>query len=345
MGDPEVTGVGTGDGSRGVAGVPAHLSMATIDGVPVTDAVAPGTAGLLLKRRMQRQPALLAPGAYDALSALMIKQAGFEAMFISGSGISYSQMARPDIGLISLDQLCQVTRRVRDRLNTPLIVDADNGFGDATNVEHTVRLLERAGASAVLIDDQTFPKRAGALSGKTFVTPAMMAEKVQAAVNARAQSTTLVIARTDALPHEGIEAALARASLYKDAGADALFIDQPQSLDDYQRIAATFPDIPLVANMIEGGSSPALTAGQLSALGYGLVISSGSLVRGFAAMAERLLQVLKRDGSTAALADEMLSFSALNERLGLADIADKGRRFDPAFKLETLMASQARDVE
>lgn len=313
-----------------------RLSMATIDGVPVTDAAAPGTAGLLLKRRLRRKPALLAPGAFDALSALLVAQAGFEAMFISGSGISYTQLARPDIGLISLDQLCQVTRRVRDRLNTPLIVDADNGFGDAVNVEHTVRLLERAGASAVLIDDQTFPKRAGALSGKTFVTPATMAEKVRAAVNARREANTLVIARTDALPHEGMEAALARAHLYVEAGADALFIDQPRSLDDYRLIAQEFPDIPLVANMIEGGS-PALGAGELSELGYGLVIASGSLVRGFAAMAERLLAVLKRDGSTAALSDELLTFAALNDRLGLSQIADQGRRFDPAFRLETLM--------
>lgn len=316
-----------------------RLSMATIDGVPVTDTAAPGTSGLLLKRRLRRKPALLAPGAFDALSALMIEQAGFEAMFISGSGISYTQLARPDIGLISLDQLCQVTRRVRDRLETPLIVDADNGFGDAINVEHTVRALERAGASAVLIDDQAFPKRAGALSGKTFVTPATMAEKVRAAVNARREANTLVIARTDALPHEGLEAALSRAHLYVEAGADALFIDQPQSLDDYQRIAGEFPDTPLVANMIEGGSSPALSASELSELGYGLVIASGSLVRGFAAMAERLLAVLKRDGSTAALSDEMLTFGTLNERLGLSEIADQGRRFDPAFRLETLMSS------
>ena len=316
-----------------------RLSMATIDGVPVADAAAPGTAGLLLKRRMRRKPALLAPGAFDALSALMIAQAGFEAMFISGSGISYTQLARPDIGLISLDQLCAVTRRVRDRLETPLIVDADNGFGDAINVEHTVRLLERAGASAVLIDDQTFPKRAGALSGKTFVTPATMAEKVRAAVNARREANTLVIARTDALPHEGMEAALARAHLYVEAGADALFVDQPRSLEDYQRIAQEFPDTPLVANMIEGGS-PSLAAGELSEMGYGLVIASGSLVRGFAAMAERLLGVLKRDGSTAALSDELLTFGALNERLGLSQIADQGRRFDPAFRLETLMDAE-----
>lgn len=322
-----------------------HLSMATIDGVSVTDTAAPGTSGLLLKRRMQKKPALLAPGAYDALSALMIEQAGFEAMFISGSGISYTQLARPDIGLISLDQLCQVTRRVRDRLNTPLIVDADNGFGDALNVGHTVRSLERAGASAVLIDDQAFPKRAGALTGKTFVSPAIMAEKVRAAVNARAQSTTLVIARTDVLPHEGLEAALARASLYKDAGADALFIDQPQTLEHYRLIAEAFPDIPLVANMIEGGSSPALSAAQLSELGFGLVIASGSLVRGFAVMAERLLQVLKRDGSTAALSDDLLSFSALNARLGLDEAADKGRRFDPAFRLETLMAGKPQEPD
>lgn len=321
-----------------------RLSMATIDGVPVSDTAAPGAAGLMLKRRIRRSPALLAPGAYDALSALLIAQAGFEAMFISGSGISYTQLARPDIGLISLDQLCAVTRRVRDRLDTPLIVDADNGFGDAINVEHTVRTLERAGASAVLIDDQAFPKRAGALSGKTFVTPATMAGKVRAAVNARREANTLVIARTDALPHEGLEAALARAHLYVEAGADALFIDQPRSPEDYQRIAEEFPSIPLVANMIEGGS-PSLSAGELSELGFGLVISSGSLVRGFAAMAERVLAVLKRDGSTAAVLDELLTFGALNDRLGLSEIADQGRRFDPAFKLETLMdAGEAEDT-
>ena len=315
----------------------ARLTMATIDGVDVTDATAPGTGGLLLKRRLQRKPALLAPGAYDALSALLIEQAGFETVFISGSGISYTQLAKPDIGLISLDQLCHVTRRVRERLDMPLIVDADNGFGDAVNVEHTVRLLERAGASAVLIDDQAFPKRAGSLSGKSFVRPEIMADKIRAAVDVRRETNTLVIARTDTLPHEGLQAALDRAALYRDAGADALFIDQPQSLEDYQAIAEAFPDIPLVANMIEGGASPRLNANELSELGYGLVISSGSLVRGFAAMAEKLLAVLKRDGSTAAFEGGLLSFNELNERLDLEKIAEQGRRFDPAFKLETLM--------
>ena len=311
--------------------------MATIDGVAVSDATAPGASGLLLKRRLQKKPALLAPGAYDALSALLITQAGFETIFISGSSISYTQLAKPDIGLISLDQLCHVTRRVRERLSAPLIVDADNGFGDAVNVEHTVRSLERAGASAVLIDDQTFPKRAGSLSGKTFVRPAIMADKVRAAVNARREANTLVIARTDTLPHEGLDAALARASLYRDAGADALFIDQAQSLEDYKAIAAAFPDIPLVTNMIEGGSSPSLSAGELSDLGFSLVIASGSLVRGFTAMAEQLLAVLKRDGSTAAFQGGLLTFGALNERLELDKISEQGRRFDPAFKLETLM--------
>lgn len=314
-----------------------RLSVATIDGVAVDDASAPGTGGLMLKRRMARKPALLAPGAYDALSALLIEQAGFEAIFISGSSISYSQLAKPDIGLISLSQLSSVTRRVRERVSTPLIVDADDGFGDFRNVIHTVRSLEHAGASALLIDDQAFPKRAGSLAGKSFVRPAAMAEKVRAAANARREATTLIIARTDVLPHEGRAAALERARLYMEAGADALFIDSPQSQEDYLAIAEAFPSIPLVANMVEGGVSPARTAGELTDLGFGLVIASGSLVRGFTGMAERLLSILQRDGSTAAFGDELLTFGALNERLGLKEIADQGRRFDPAFRLETLM--------
>lgn len=314
-----------------------RLSIASVDGVTVTDAEAVGAGGVFLKARLKRKPAMLAPGAFDALSALLIEQAGFEAIFISGGAISYTQLARPDIGLISLDQLCAVTRRVRERLSTPLIVDADNGFGDHFNVVHTMRSLEHAGASAVLIDDQAFPKRSGSLAGKTFVAPSTMAEKVRAAVNARRSRHTLVIARTDALPEEGRAAALDRANLYMEAGADALFIDSAVTLADLEAIVNAFPEMPLVINMIEGGSTPALSAGQLSDMGFSLVLASGALVRGFAEMADRLLGVLKRDGATTAFADQMLTFGTLNHRLGLEDLAAQGRRFDPALRLEALI--------
>jgi 2-methylisocitrate lyase-like PEP mutase family enzyme len=282
----------------------------------------------MLKSRLSRKPALLAPGAYDALSALLVEQAGFEAIYMSGASISYTQLGRPDIGLVSANQVADVVARVRDRVEIPLLVDADTGFGNALNMQHTVRMFERAGANALQIEDQTAPKRCGHLSGKELVSAGEMAGKVKAAVDARQDAETLIIARTDAIAVEGFERALDRAALYRDAGADVLFVEAPQSLEQMSAICRAFPDTPLLANMVEGGRTPLLTCDQLSDMGFSLVISPGSMVRAHAFMAQEFLRLLRSNGTTALFRDRMLDFKQINDLLGLPALVEDGARYE-----------------
>jgi 2-methylisocitrate lyase-like PEP mutase family enzyme len=282
----------------------------------------------MLKSRLARAPALLCPGAYDALSALLVQQAGFEAIYMSGASIAYTQLGRPDVGLVSATQVADVVARVRDRVSIPLVVDADTGFGNALNVQHTMRLFERCGANAIQLEDQTAPKRCGHLAGKGVISATEMAGKIRAAVDARASDETLVIARTDAIAVEGFERALDRAALYRESGADVLFIEAPQTLDQMQAICATFPDTPLLANMVEGGRTPILTADQLSQMGFRLVISPGAMVRAHVFMAQEFLRMLKANGTTALSRDRMLDFAALQDVLGLPALMDQGAAYD-----------------
>jgi 2-methylisocitrate lyase-like PEP mutase family enzyme len=281
-----------------------------------------------LKTRLAVGPALLAPGAYDAFSALLVEQAGFEAIYMSGASISYTQIGRPDIGLMSSSQVADVIGRVADRVSIPLIVDADTGFGNALNVQHTVRVFERMGAAALQLEDQTAPKRCGHLAGKELVGAGEMVGKIKAAVDARDKEDTLIIARTDAIAVEGFEQALERASQYVEAGADVIFVEAPQTLDHMAAICATFPKTPLLANMVEGGKTPILTCDQLSDMGFRLVIAPGSMVRAHAFMAREFLSQLKVDGTTTGFRDRMLNFSQINDLLGLPELIEDGVRYE-----------------
>jgi 2-methylisocitrate lyase-like PEP mutase family enzyme len=281
-----------------------------------------------LKQRLKTRPALLAPGAYDALSALLVEQAGFEAIYMSGASISYTQIGRPDVGLMTASQVADTIGRVADRVSIPLIVDADTGFGNALNVQHTVRLFERMGAAALQLEDQTAPKRCGHLSGKELISEDEMVGKIKAAVDARKTDATLIVARTDAIAVDGFDAALTRAHAYADAGADVLFVEAPQSLNQMEGICAALPNIPLLANMVEGGRTPLKTCDELSDMGFSLVIAPGSMVRAHAFMAQGFLQQLRESGSTYGFRDKMLNFSEINELLGLPDLIETGSRYD-----------------
>jgi 2-methylisocitrate lyase-like PEP mutase family enzyme len=286
----------------------------------------------VLKDRLSKRPALLAPGAYDAFSALLVEQAGFEAIYMSGASISYTQIGRPDIGLMSSTQVADIIGRVADRVQIPLIVDADTGFGNALNVQHTVRIFERMGASALQLEDQTAPKRCGHLAGKELVTRNEMVGKIKAAVDSRAHAHTLIIARTDAIAVEGFDAALERGQAYVEAGADLIFIEAPQSLEQMKNICDAFPDTPLLANMVEGGKTPILTCEALSEMGFSLVIAPGSMVRAHAFMARDFLAQLKADGSTAGYRDKMLDFGQINELLGLPALMEAGAHYEGSRK-------------
>ena len=236
-----------------------------------------------LRARLARLPILIAPGIYDPLTALIAERAGFEALYVSGAAISYTRLGRPDIGLVSMSEVVDTVALIRDRAAANLIVDADTGYGNALNVERTVRLLERAGANAIQIEDQDFPKRCGHLDDKTLIPAAEMAGKIMAAVDARRSRDTLIIARTDAVAVEGFERALARAALYREAGADMLFIEAPRERAELGRIGALMGKAtPLMANMVEGGKTPMLSAQELQDLGFALVIFPGAIVRALA---------------------------------------------------------------
>lgn len=280
-----------------------------------------------LQELLARAAPLQAPGVYDALSALMVQQAGFPCAYLSGASLSYTRLGRPDVGLITLSELVDALTRIRERVSLPLVVDADTGFGNHLNMQRSVRMLENAGASAIQVEDQQLPKRCGHMAGKTLATTEDMLTRLQAALDARRQNT-LVVARTDAIAVEGIDAALERAGRYLEAGADLLFIEAPQSREELARIGREFGDkAPLVANMVEGGRTPPLSAAELGELGYALIIYPGALVRSFMFAARELLTCLAKEGATSALAGRMLDFDELNRTLGLEALQQLDRHY------------------
>ena len=281
-----------------------------------------------LRERLRRDPILVAPGCYDALTALLIEQAGFEAAYVSGASIAYTRLGRPDIGLVTATEVADAVRLIRERVGLPLLVDADTGHGNALNVQRTVRLLEQAGADVIQLEDQVAPKRCGHLGGKSLVGADDMISRLRAALDAR--DAALVMARTDAIAVEGFEAALARAEAYLAEGVDLLFIEAPRSPQQLAAIGQRFgARVPLLANMVEGGQTPALPPAELAALGYRVVIHPGAIVRTLAFAARQMLGTLRADGTTLAERGRMLTVGELNDLLGTRELLATGRRFEP----------------
>lgn len=285
---------------------------------------------MTLKHRLQAAGIVTAPGVYDALSALLVEQAGFQAAYLSGASIAYTRFGRPDIGFLSLDDVASVTRNIRERCPTlPLLVDADTGFGNALNVIQTVRVLERAGASAIQLEDQAMPKRCGHLDGKSVIGTAEMAGKIRAACDARRCDDTLIIARTDAVAVEGMDAALERAERYADAGADVLFVEALRSRADMATaIARLGARAPLLANMVEGGKTPVLPAQELEEIGFRIAIFPGGTVRALSFALRSYLQSLEAHGTTTPYLDRMLSFQALNDVIGTPEMLALGKQYE-----------------
>ena len=282
-----------------------------------------------LRQRLSRPPILIAPGIYDPLTALIAEQAGFEALYVSGAAIAYTRLGRPDIGLASMSEVVDTVALIRDRVSARLVVDADTGYGNALNVERTVRLLERAGANAIQIEDQDFPKRCGHLDDKTLVSAQEMVGKIKAATDARASRETLIIARTDAVAVEGFERAVARAELYREAGADVLFVEAPRQREELARIGALMGrSTPLIANMVEGGKTPLMPASDLQALGFAFVIFPGAIVRVLAKAAEEFYSSLKANGSTEPFRPRLFDFDSLNRLIGTPDMLARGKRYE-----------------
>lgn len=282
-----------------------------------------------LKQRLDQAEILLAPGVYDALTGLIAEQSGAEAVYLSGASIAYTRFGRPDIGLVSMSEVADTIAALRDRVALPIIVDADNGFGNALNVQRTVRVFERMGANALQLEDQTMPKRCGHLDGKSLISKGEMAGKIRAACDARHSEETLVIGRTDSIAVEGFEAAMDRAEVYVEAGADILFIEAPQSMEEINLIVKRFGGrVPLMANMVEGGKTPIINAAGLQQLGFSFVIFPGGIVRAIAATARDYYANLAASGSNEAFRNHMFDFAGLNGVIGTDDLLASGKRYD-----------------
>ncbi len=282
-----------------------------------------------LRSLLSKPPIVIAPGVYDPLTALIATQAGFHSLYISGAAIAYTRLGRPDIGLVSITEVVETVSLIRDRVDANLIVDADTGYGNSLNVERTVRLLEKSGAGAIQIEDQGFPKRCGHLDNKTLVPAAEMAGKIKAAVDARHSKDTLIIARTDAVAVDGFEQAVERALIYMDAGADVLFVEAPKARDELAKIVKHVGRaLPLMANMVEGGKTPILSAAELEALGFSLVIFPGGIVRTLAKTAVDYYASLAANGTTRPFRDRMFDFHALNCLLGTPEMIERGKRYE-----------------
>lgn len=272
---------------------------------------------------------LLAPGIYDALSGLIAEQAGARAVYLSGASIAYTRFGRSDVGLVSASEVHDTLAAVTDRIQIPVIVDADTGFGNALNVQRTIRNFERAGAAAIQIEDQSFPKRCGHLDGKTLISKDEMVGKIKAAIDARKETNTLIIARTDARGVEGLSEAIDRAKAYQEAGADILFIEAPHSIDEMKLIRKSFgEDIPLLANMVEGGKTPIKTANDLKSLGFNIVIFPGGAVRAATFQLQQYYAGLIEDGSTLEFSDSMHNFDSLNSVIGTPELLKLGKKYE-----------------
>jgi 2-methylisocitrate lyase-like PEP mutase family enzyme len=264
--------------------------------------------GKILRAKLAERRGLIVPGASDALAARVIASLGFEAVYVSGAGVTNALLGLPDLGFISLPELAQQTAAIREAVDLPIVVDADTGFGNPLHVHHTVRLLERAGANAIQIEDQVFPKRCGHFSGKQVIPAAEMTAKIKAAVDARRDHDLLIVARTDARAVDGFQAAIDRAAKWIEAGADVTFVEAPETLDEVRRIPSLLR-APQVINLVAGGKTPIATASELASMGYALVLYANAALQGAIAGMQAALGELKTRGAIDENGGKIASFA------------------------------------
>jgi 2-methylisocitrate lyase-like PEP mutase family enzyme len=268
----------------------------------------PLDTGKIMRAKLQERRGLLVPGAANALAARIIEDLAFEAVYVSGAGVTNSLWGMPDLGFISLTEMAQHTATIRDAVNIPILVDADTGFGSALNVRHTVRVLERAGADAIQLEDQTMPKRCGHFDDKSVISAEEMVGKVKAAVDARSSSDLLIIARSDALAVEGFDATIERAQRYIEAGADVTFVEAPQTAEDIRNIPQRL-SVPQVVNIVVGGKTPVVGHEELAAMRYGLILYANVALQGAIAGMQAALKQLKEAGRVDAASAVVASFA------------------------------------
>jgi 2,3-dimethylmalate lyase len=284
-----------------------------------------------LRELLSAGPPLMAPGAYDALSARLVEQAGFDCVYMTGFGTTASLIGRPDVGLLSGSEMVENARRIVAAVDLPVIADADTGYGNAINVVRTVQLYEQAGVAGIQLEDQVTPKKCGHMSGKQLIGADEMVGKLRAAVEARRDPDLLVIARTDAVAVTGTDDAIARARAFADAGADVLFVEAPTSEADIERVATELRGVaPLVFNWAEGGRTPPLSLERITELGFALVIYPIGTLLAATAGIRSLLATLKRDGVPTAALDDVPSFGEFTDLVGLPEVQRLEQRFSGA---------------
>jgi len=289
-----------------------------------------GTPRARLRELLAAPEPLVAPGSYDALSARLVEQAGFAAVYMTGFGSTASLIGRPDVGLLSGAEMVDNATRIVSAVDVPVIADADTGYGNAINVLRTVRAYEQAGVAAVHIEDQVMPKKCGHMSGKAVIAREEMAGKVRAAAAARSDADFAIIARTDAAAVHGLDDAIDRAKAYADAGADALFVEAPTDRAAIERVARELRGVaPLVFNWAEGGRTPPIPLAEIAELGFSLVLFPiGTLLAATAGM-RALLDTLRADGTPTAALPGLPSFEQFTDLIGLPEVRDLEQRFAP----------------
>lgn len=281
----------------------------------------PQSGAAQLRALLARDEPVLAPGAFDALSARVVEAAGFDAVYMTGFGSSASLLGQPDVGLLTENEMMENARRIAQAISVPLIADADTGYGNPLNVIRTVREYERAGIAALHIEDQVSPKKCGHMDRKRVIPAAEMAAKIRAAADARSESGIVIIARTDARAIEGVDAALDRAERYRDAGADILFVEAPQSMDEIEAIARRLSGTPLLYNWAEGGQkTPHVALSDLLPLGYKVIIYPISLLLAATSAMRAAAAQIRQDGSPINLVKTLPSFADFTDFIGLPDV-------------------------
>lgn len=280
-----------------------------------------------LRQRLQQKDILILPGVYDALTAKIAAAVGFEGLVMGGYGVAASRLGEPDVGYLSMTEMAEALRCITRAVQLPVFADGDTGYGNNLSAMRTMREYEAAGAAAVLFEDQVWPKRCGHMRGKQVIDAAEHAKKLRAAADAKTFADTLLIARTDARAVLGLDAAIERGKLYLDSGADALFIEAPQDIGELETICRSFPDTILIANMIEGGRTPVLTASQLQELGFKVVFWPCTSVYTVTKAFGTVMRQLREQGTTTGSGQEMLSFEQFNEFIGLNAYSELDQKY------------------
>jgi len=279
-----------------------------------------------LRKLLSSNEILVAPGAHDPLVAKIIEKEGFEAVYMTGYGTSASILGQPDVGLLTQTEMAYRAANIVEAVNIPVIADADTGYGNAINVQRTVRLYEKAGVACIQLEDQVAPKKCGHMLGREIISQEEMVGKIKAACDARVDEDLMIMARTDARTNYGIDAAIERGKAYEEAGADIIFVESPESVEEMKKITSSFR-VPVLANMLEHGRTPLLSAKELETLGYDLVIFCVASTYVIAKAVTKLMRELKRTGTTVGMLDDMIPFDEFNKLVGLNDIREKERKY------------------